>query len=266
MSQEPAEPANPGGPEPAADTAAPGTPSMRDVAASMAARSSLKVSEDGRVDVLASVGGVRGLVEALAPGLVFLGVFIGTQSLNPALIAAIAVGVVLLAVRLVRRQQVMSAVSGLVGILVCAVFARVGGEARDYYVPGFYINAAYAAGLLVSIGVRWPIGGLVFGFLHGEGIGWRENRGRLRVYTAATWILVGLFLLRLAVQLPLYFANDVTLLGTARLVMGVPLYIGALVLAWVITRPARPAGQDDREVPDGGGSASAGGPPAAGQG
>ncbi len=262
MSQEPTEPGTPAGGEPAQRPAA---PSMRDVAASMAARSSLKVSEDGRVDVLASVGGVRGLVEALAPGLVFLGVFIGTQSLNPALIAAIAVGVVLLVMRLVRRQQVMSAVSGLVGILVCALFARVGGEARDYYVPGFYINAAYAAALILSIVVRWPIGGLLFGFLHGEGIAWRERRDRLRVYTAATWILVGLFLLRLVVQLPLYFANDITLLGTARLVMGVPLYVGALALAWVITRPARAAGESGEEVPDGEDPAQAGGSPAAGQ-
>lgn len=258
MSQEPAggpgqrEPGGPGQDQRPGDEArAAAAPGMREVAARMAANSSLKVSADGSVDVLASVGGVRGLIEALAPGLVFLGVFIGTQSLNPALIAAIAVGVVLLAARLVRRQQVMSAISGLVGILICALFARVGGEARDYYVPGFYINAVYAAALVLSILVRWPFGGLLFGFLHGEGTAWRERPARVRVYTAATWIIVGVFLVRLAVQLPLYFTNDVTLLGTARLVMGVPLYVGALVLAWVITRPVK--GEEAR--PDAAGGA-----------
>lgn len=202
----------------------------------LAAGSGLKRNDAGNIDVLASIGGVRGLVEALGPGLVFLAVFIVAQSLNPALIASVAVGVVLLVARLVTRATVMPAVSGLVGIIVCALFARVGGQARDYYVPGFFINAAYIVALAVSALVRWPLLGIIFGMLRGEEVRWRASRRRMRLNTAATWLVTGVLALRLVVQVPLYFADQVAALGTARLVMGTPLYIGAIALAWVMTR------------------------------
>jgi len=217
----------------------------------LAGSSGLRRNEAGNIDVLASIGGIRGLIEAVAPGLVFLGVFIGTQSLNPALIASVAVGVVLLVLRLVRRQQVMPAVSGLVGIIVCALFARVGGQARDYYVPGFFINAAYIVALSVSVLVRWPLLGIIFGMLRGEEVRWREDPRRVRSYAAATWLVAGVMALRLLVQVPLYYADQVAALGAARLAMGTPLYIGAIALAWLMTRPQRAASREEQPPPAG---------------
>lgn len=206
------------------------------VAQRVAAGSGVRRNAQGDIDVLASVGGLRGLIEALAPGLVFLGVYIGSQSLNPSLIASVAVGAVALAGRAIMRQNVMPAVTGLIGIIICALFARVGGQAKDYYVPGFWLNAVYACGLAVSALVKWPLIGVIFGVLRGEETAWRQDKRRMRVYTVATWFVVALFLLRLAVQMPLYLADEVVALGTARLVMGTPLYIGAIVLAWMLTR------------------------------
>lgn len=223
-----------------AQTGQPG-PAETDVgalAAGMAERSGLRRNEAGNIDVLASVGGVRGLSETLAPGLVFLGVFVFTQQLNPALIASIGVGALALLMRLFTKQNVVPAVSGLVGIVICALFAKVGGQARDYYVPGFFINIGYGLALAVSALVKWPLFGLIFGFLRDEGLRWRQEPRRLRAYQAATWLLVGVFAARLAVQVPLYFADDVAALGAARLVMGTPLYIGAIALAWFMTKPA----------------------------
>ena len=43
----------------------------------------------------------------------------------------------------------------------------------------------------------------------------------------ATWIITVLMMLRLAVQVPLYFANNVEALGATRLIMGLPLYAWA---------------------------------------
>jgi hypothetical protein len=55
----------------------------------------------------------------------------------------------------------------------------------------------------------------------------------------ATWIVIAVLALRLAVQVPLYFMGPDALvaLGTARLVMGVPLYALGLWLAWMVSRP-----------------------------
>ncbi|MGO2634605.1 MAG: DUF3159 domain-containing protein [Galactobacter sp.] len=232
----------------------PDEPSAQDadeLAQRIAGGSGLRRNDQGNIDVLASVGGIRGLIEALAPGLVFLGVYIGTQSLNPSLIASVAVAVLAFAARLVSKQNVVPAISGLLGIIICAIFARVGGHAKDYYVPGFWINAAYILGMAASALAKWPLIGVIFGALRGEETAWRRDPRRMRAYSVATWFVVGIFVLRLAVQLPLYWADEVTALGAARLVMGTPLYIGAIALAWMLTRPPVVDHQPlDVEVPD----------------
>ena len=219
-----------------------GDQSAEDVARRVAAGTGIHRTADGQVDMLRTVGGVRGLVEGLLPGLVFLVVFTFTQALNPSLVASLGVAVAFAAVRLVQRTPLTQALTGLVGVVVCALFARTTGEARDYYVAGFYTNVAYGAALVLSIAVRWPLMGLVFGFVRSEGVEWRADRQRVRAYAVATWVLVAVFAARLAVQLPLYFADNVPALGAARLVMGVPLYAMALWLAWMVSRPATPAG------------------------
>jgi hypothetical protein len=67
------------------------------------------------------------------------------------------------------------------------------------------------------------------------------------MYARASWLWVGLFLLRLAVQLPLYLAGAVVALGTARVAMGIPLFALGIWLSWLVIRrehaaaAARPA-------------------------
>ena len=61
-----------------------------------------------------------------------------------------------------------------------------------------------------------------------------------QAYTAATWLWIGMFAARLLVQVPLYLAGEVALLGVARLVMGVPLWGLVLWLTWLLVRGVRP--------------------------
>ncbi|OIH85966.1 potassium ABC transporter [Arthrobacter sp. UCD-GKA] len=212
-------------------------PSAEDVARRIGANAGIERRDGGQIDVLKTVGGVRGLLESLLPGLVFLVIFTLWQQLNPALIASVAVAVVFTVARLVRRGVLTQALTGLVGVAICAIFSRVTGEAKDYYVPGFYTNLAYGGALVVSILVRWPLMGVIFGFIRSENTKWRSSKSRTKAYAWATWIVVGVFAARLAVQVPLYFADNVPALGAARLAMGVPLYAAGLWVAWMVSRP-----------------------------
>ncbi|WP_309079973.1 DUF3159 domain-containing protein [Zhihengliuella sp.] len=216
------------------------------VARQVAESSAVRHKDNGEVDVLATIGGWRGLAEALVPGSVFIVVFTVWQELVPALVAALASAAVFTALRLVQRQALTQALAGLVGVVVCALFSGTTGEARGYYVPGFITNAVYGAALVLSILLRWPLMGVVFGYLRGEGTGWRQDRARLRRYAAATWTIVAVFAARMLVQIPLYVAAEsdagaLTALGSARLIMGVPLYAMGLWLAWTVSRPVRRA-------------------------
>lgn len=227
----------------------PGQPTFAQLAESYAAKSGLKRNEHGHIDVMSAVGGWRGLAETLLPGLVFLVSFIIGQNLMLSLVAAIAVGVVFTVFRLVQRSTVVQAFSGLVGIAICAFFSGSTGKALDYYVPGFFTNVVSIAVVLVSILVRWPITGLLFGFIRGENLEWRVRPERRRVYMIAAWIVLSLFALRLIVQVPLYFAENLAALGATRLAMGVPLYALALWLAWMVSRPVPVTEPADPDVP-----------------
>lgn len=213
-------------------------PTLAQSMTAYAQRSRVRRGETGQLDVLHAVGGWRGLAEAIVPGAVFLGVYIFSQSLAAALICALGAAALFTITRLVQRQTLIQALAGLIGVLVCAFFAWRSGDAIDYYVTGLWINLAYFLGLALSIVVGWPLLGVLFGFVRGEGMDWRQDPHRMRGYRLATGLLVAMFAARLIVQVPLYLADHVTGLGIARLAMGVPLYAAVLWIAWLISRPA----------------------------
>lgn len=227
-----------GSPKPAAPPQQP--PSVAALAEGYAAKAGLHRTLDGRIDVLKSAGGVQGIAESIMPGLVFLICFTATRELTLSLIAALAMAAVFTVVRLVQRRPLTQAIAGVVGVGISAWVANTTGKAEDFYVPGFFTNAAYIVALVISIAVKWPVAGLLFGFLRNEGLEWRRSPARLKAYRLGTWIVVSVLVLRLFVQVPLYFMGEEGLAGlaTTRLIMGAPLYILGLWVAWLITRPA----------------------------
>ena len=201
-------------------------------------------------DLLGAVGGVRGILEALLPGLVFLVAYSVLTSFSgwdtqtalvPALAASVGLAVVFTIVRMATKSQPTQAVAGLIGVLASAALALWTGNARDNYVLGFFTNAGYALALLVSLLVRWPALGLIVGFLMGDGLRWRDDRRKYRAAQFLTVVWIGLFVARLAVQLPFYLVDNVEVLGATRLLMGVPLYALVLVFTWLVVRAVYPS-------------------------
>lgn len=186
--------------------------------------------------LIAAVGGVRGLVESILPGLTFLVVYTITRELLPSVLIPLAVALGFVVVRAITRTPVMTAVAGVLGIAVSAVLALLTGRAEDNFVPGFLINAVSVAVLLASLAARWPLIGVIVGVLTGEGGAWREDRAKRRVMTVATVLWAGMFGVRLAVQVPLYFAGATEWLAGTKLLMGVPLYAALLWVTWLLVR------------------------------
>jgi len=208
----------------------------------------LRQLDSDQFDMLASVGGVRGMVETVLPGVVFVVLFVITRDLMPPLIASVAVAVLAAVARLIGRTPVTQAVSGLLGVAIGALWAWRTGEAADYYRWGLYVNLAWAVGVLVSILVRWPVVGVVVSLLFGRGFSWREDREQRRRYVLASWLWAAAFTLRLAVQVPLYLESSVGWLGTARLVMGLPMWALVLWITWLLVR-RRAAAEEQSESP-----------------
>lgn len=177
-----------------------------------------------------TVGGVRGMVETSLPPAAFVVAYVITgDDTTVSAIIAVVIAVALSIARFARRETPQFALSGLFGIAIAAIFASKTGRAENFYLPGLLLNTAYASAFLVSILVRWPLVGVVAAQLQGDRR-WRDDPDSMRAYTRASWLWVGLFSLRLAVQLPMYLAHAVVALGIARTAMGIPLF--ALGLWW----------------------------------
>lgn len=185
-----------------------------------------------------AIGGWRGLIDSGLPTVVFITFFAFDQSaLSRAVIAAVIVGAVIAIWRLIRRQPLQQVLAGFVGLLIAAGFSAWTGNAEDFFLPGLLTNLAYGTAFLISILVRWPLLGIAMGYMTGEGTTWRKDPTLRRAYGAASWIWVGLFLGRLAVQLPLYLGEAVGALGVVKIVMGWPLFLAAAWLTYRLLSP-----------------------------
>lgn len=186
--------------------------------------------------VLDAIGGVRGIIETLLPGLLYLVLFILTEDARLSVIAPAVIAVGAFVVRVLARQPVVSALSGVLGVAICVLTTLFTGKGEDYFLPGFWINAIWSIALIVSLLVRWPLLGFLVGVLRNDITGWRRDSGVRFAATVASLIWLTMFVLRLAVQLPLYFSGEVASLGLARLVMGTPLFALVILFTWMLFR------------------------------
>ncbi len=226
------------------------------------------------------------MVDATLPTVAFI-VANSLGGLRTGIWAALGCAVLVFGLRLVRRQSVQQAFSGLFGVGIAVAIAAASGQARDFFVIGILRSTAIGVVLLGSILVRRPLVGVVAEFLAPSHLGamashslpglrarrldgltppvtqdaprrpdpvpdrhWREDPRLLRAYSWLTVLWGGTFLVRALVQYVFYRADEVEILGTVSLVLGLPVTaVELLVTLWVVSRlhqhrTARPGGTD----------------------
>ena len=186
-----------------------------------------------------AIGGWRGLVDSALPSMLFISIFVFQQNLNNALIAALILGGILLLIRLFERKPLTQVISGFVGLSISVLITWRTKDASNFFLTGIITNAVYGFALLVSVLIRKPLIGYLVGSLVGDTSGWLKHPLLVRAYTIVTWLWVGVFGLRLVVQIPLYLNDSVALLGSVKIFMGWPLYLFSVWLTYQIVQTAR---------------------------
>lgn len=181
----------------------------------------------------------QSIIDSSLPTAAFLlGYLLSGSQLRPALLGAVAAGIVVAVIRALRKESLRHILTGFLGVGIAAWFANQTGRAEDFFLPGLLLNLAYAAGFAVSAAVRRPLVGMGIQLMTNDGGSWREF-GPLRAAAyRATWLWAGLFTLRVAVQVPLYLAGAVGPLGVAKLALGFPLFIAGAFLTHRLLSPA----------------------------
>ena len=191
---------------------------------------------DPDASLLEQMGGVRGLVYSSIPILAFVPVN-AFWGLTVAIWAALGVAVAMLGWSLARRENPQPAISGFIGVAICVFIAWRTGSAKGYFLYGIITQAVYGGAFALSALARWPLVGVIWGFLDGKGMAWRRIPAARRWYATATWIWAALFAIRAVLQFALYRNDEVNWLGAARIGMGWPLALVAFAgTIWAVRR------------------------------
>ncbi|MFI1421351.1 DUF3159 domain-containing protein [Streptomyces sp. NPDC020731] len=186
-------------------------------------------------------GGVRGMVETVLPGLLFVSIYTINKDLHMSAIAALAVSLVMVVVRLARKDTVKHAFSGVFGVAFGVVFAMMTGNAKDFYLPGMLYTLGLALAYIVTAVAGVPLIGLMLGPVFKENLSWRtRNPGRKKAYTKASWAWGLILLGKSAILFPLYWWADTTQLGWVLIALKIPPFLLAVYLTWVFLAKAPP--------------------------
>ncbi|WP_329050168.1 DUF3159 domain-containing protein [Streptomyces violaceus] len=188
---------------------------------------------------LEQMGGTTGLVYMMLPIVAFV-LANASFGLTAAICTAVGVALAISALRLVRKEPLQPEFSGLFGVAVASFVAWKTGSAKGFFLTGIWSNLALGVLFLLSVLVRRPLAGIVWGALNGTGTAWLKDKPSLRYYDIATLTLVGVFAVRVAVWQWLYDDDRTGWLAVARIAMGYPLLaLALLVVLWAGRRSAR---------------------------
>ena len=186
------------------------------------------------------MGGISGLIYSSLPVVAFVPVS-SVFGLQAAIASALGVAALILVWRLARGESTQPAISGFIGVGVCALIAYLLGESKGYFLLGIWSSLLWASVFALSVLIRRPVVGYVWGWVNGHDRSWRQVRRAVLAFDIATlfWVLV--FASRFVVQNHLYDADETGLLGVARIAMGWPLTAVAALVTYLAIRAAQRA-------------------------
>jgi hypothetical protein len=190
---------------------------------------------------LQQMGGVDGLIYASLPSVVFVAAD-AVAGLHTAVALAVGAGAGIAGLRLLRREPLQPAVSGLLGVAVAAFIAYQTGDAKDYFLVGIWTSLVLAVVFFASVVLRRPLVGVIWNAMRGGDQTWRTDPSSRLGYDIATLALVTVFAARFVVQYWLYGQDATGWLAVARITMGYPLAAAAfVVIVWAVRRADRRA-------------------------
>ena len=202
------------------------------------------VEEFVRYQLSQSLGGARGMIESALPFIAFTIAWVISRQLYPALAAAVGTALLLALIRLIQRQSIKYVMQAVIPTAIAVLIATHTGRAQDVFLPGILYNGALAVLSLVTVAIRKPLVGFVIGAAVGDTTGWTKDRGLVKMTSKLTLVLAVPYVTRFVIQLPLFLADQVVLLGIAKVVLGWPMLIAALTVIGLMLSKGRTPMED----------------------
>lgn len=185
------------------------------------------------------LGGAAAILHAAFPTAVFA-VLAPEAGLLVASVAALGTSLAIVCFQIAMGRTARGALIGAASVGVALLVAWGMGDARGYFVIGIWRSLLAAIAGTVSILMRWPLAGCAWGWLLDHGTHWRSVPPAFLAYVLMTFSGV-LANARFVVQQDLYDTDSLSALAAARVLMGWPLGVLLIVIAYPLLRRAHHA-------------------------
>jgi hypothetical protein len=197
--------------------------------------------------VITSIGGKWGLVESAIPPMSFSLSYGAYKDVYLSVGVALSLTLLVAIGQIIRKRPIMNALASFFGVGIAAWLATSGGangaSARDFFLKDFAVNGVWIAGLIVSVVIGRPAFGYLAHALSDVPDDWRSIPKVRAQMSLMTLFWVVLFATRLLVQLPIYLANDVVMLGYVKTALGLPFFALWITLSWlIVSKPSKQRG------------------------
>lgn len=187
-------------------------------------------SQEIREELLSVLQGKT--LDALLPPLIFV-ILNNLVSINSAIISAFVLASYYLVLRLSRKQSIIYALSGWIGVALASGFALLADNVTNFFLPGIVSNVFLVLVTLVSLIFGRPLAALASHLTRGWTLNWFWRSDVKPAYTEVTWMWFVLLLLRSGIQILLYVQGNVDQLGWTNLILGLPFTALILIMSYV---------------------------------
>src|SRR5262249_49707 len=149
-------------------------------------------------------------------------------------VTALAVGVIIGAIRLIRGHRIIAVLASVAAVAGGALIAARTGRAQDFFLVQLLSNAGSGLAWILSILIPWPLLGLVVGFLPGQKAQWRRDPDLVRAYSIASWVWVAQYTIRVTIFGALWLSGSVVALGIARIALSWPLVAATVAISALV--------------------------------
>ncbi|HBT59919.1 MAG TPA: hypothetical protein DEA45_03735 [Acholeplasmataceae bacterium] len=153
--------------------------------------------------------------------------------LNTAIITSVVLSILLLVIRVIKKEKILYALIGLLGVLIAFVFSILGNHPKTFFIPD--ILGSFLVVLLASytLLVKRPLAIYASHLTRGWPMDWFLRKDVLPAYKEVTYFWLIYFLFRLFMDVWFFSKNQLERLVWFNTVIGYPLLILILVTSYI---------------------------------
>lgn len=183
-------------------------------------------------ELRAVVFGSRSVIDIVVPPLLFLAL-VKWLGFSYAVWGALSLAVLFMIWRIVRRQSILAAVGGVVGVLLSLALVQILNREEGFFLPGILTGMATVLLTVSSIIAGKPMVAWTSYLARRWPLDWYWHPRVRPAYTEVTWFWAIFFLLRVGLQLNLFQAAQAEQLAGINLLLGWPATLLLLIFSYL---------------------------------